>query len=164
MNHGRYLEDDLLDAERSDFCIGVGGYPEKHIEAPNLETDVRRTRDKVEAGGEYIVTQMFFDNQAYFSYVDRCRAAGIDVPIIPGLKILSSKRQLTTLPREFFISVPNELSDEVMEARPEHVKEIGVRWALAQTQELLERGAPAVHFYVMLSATAIRMLMERLDL
>ncbi len=162
MNRGRYLADDLLDADRTSFCIGVGGYPEKHFEAPNLATDLRHVKAKVEAGAEYIVTQMFFDNRHYFAYVDACREAGIEVPIIPGLKVLTSQRQLTSIPRTFYVDVPPELADEVASAPPEHAPEIGVGWALAQTRELLARGVPAVHFYVMHSSQAINLLMDRL--
>jgi len=162
MNRGRYLEEDLLDAEASDFCIGVGGYPEKHFEAPNLAADLRWTRAKVEAGAEYVVTQMFFDNRHYVGYVDACREAGIEVPIVPGLKILSSKKQLTSIPSTFHVDVPAALADEVEAADPERVVDVGVEWALAQTRELLERGAPSVHFYVMHSARAINDLMRRL--
>ncbi|REJ81890.1 MAG: methylenetetrahydrofolate reductase [NAD(P)H] [Acidobacteria bacterium] len=164
MNSGRYLEEDLLDADPSDFCIGVGGYPEKHFEAPNLETDVQRTLEKVRAGADYIVTQMFFDNRHYFAFVDRCRAAGIEVPIIPGLKILTTKKHLTSLPSVFHLTIPPELSSAVEEAAPSEVRSIGVDWALKQTEELLDHGVPAVHFYVMQSAVAIKELMNRLDL
>jgi methylenetetrahydrofolate reductase (NADPH) len=164
MNRGKYLEDDLLDAEPSEFCVGVGGYAEKHFEAPNLETDIRHTKAKVEAGGAYIVTQMFFDNRHYFRYVEQCRQAGIQVPIIPGLKILSTKPQLTSIPRNFYVEIPSELSDEVLAAEPQHVLEIGVAWAQRQVEELLHRGAPSIHFYVMQSAKAIRLLLDRLDL
>jgi len=162
MNRGRYLEEELLDAESSHFCIGVGGYPEKHFEAPNLETDIRHTKAKVEAGGEYIVTQMFFDNRRFFDYVDRCRAAGITVPIIPGLKVLSAKPQLAGIPRNFYVDIPTELSDEVLATDPENVLEVGVAWAERQVQELLDRGVPAVHFYVMQSSKAISRLLDRL--
>jgi len=162
MNRGRYLEEDLLDAESTDFCIGVGGYPEKHFEAPNLEADLRWTKAKVEAGAEYVVTQMFFDNRHYFAYLDACREAGIEVPIVPGLKILSSKKQLISIPRTFHVDVPSDLVDEVEAADPERAADVGVEWALAQTRELLERGAPSVHFYVMHSARAINDLMRRL--
>lgn len=162
MNRGRYLATDLLDAEPSRFCIGIAGYPEKHFEAPNLETDIRRTKEKIEAGGAYIVTQMFFDNRRYFDYVARCRAAGIEVPIIPGIKILTSKSQLASIPREFNVDIPAALSDEAMSAAPDHVIEVGVEWALAQAEELLEKGAPSLHFYVMASSTAIKKLMARL--
>jgi methylenetetrahydrofolate reductase (NADPH) len=161
MNHGRYLEANLLDAEPTQFCIGVGGYPEKHFEAPNLDTDIRHARAKVDAGAEYIVTQMFFDNRHYHEYVARCRAAGIAVPIIPGLKVLSSKAQLTAIPRNFFVEIPSQLSDEALAAEPEQVMDIGVEWAHRQVQDLLDHGAPAIHFYVMQSATAIKKLMSR---
>lgn len=162
MNRGRYLESKLLDAEPTEFCIGAGGYPEKHFEAPNLDTDIRHVKEKVDAGAEYIVTQMFFDNRHYHDYVARCRAAGVTVPIIPGLKILTTKGQLTSIPRNFFVEIPSRLSDEVLAAEVEQVMEIGVEWAHRQVQDLLERGAPAVHFYVMQSSEAIKRLMARL--
>jgi methylenetetrahydrofolate reductase (NADPH) len=164
MNHGRYLEQGLLDAEPTSFCIGVGGYPEKHFEAPNLRLDVRRVKEKVEAGAHYVVTQMFFDNQHYFRFVDACRQEGITVPIIPGLKILNTVKQLTSIPRTFFVEIPCELSDEVLAAKPEHVLDIGVEWALKQSEELLARGVPSLHFYVMQSAAAIKKLMGKLKL
>jgi methylenetetrahydrofolate reductase (NADPH) len=164
MNHGRYLERDLLDADPSDFCVGVGGYPEKHFEAPNLDTDIVHTRLKVEAGAEYIVTQMFFDNDDYFHYVDACRAAGIEVPIIPGLKILTTPAHLTSLPSNFFVSLPKELSDEAAAAKPGHVIDVGVEWAVRQVEGLLARGVPSVHFYVMQNAKAVARVLERVDL
>ncbi len=164
MNHGRYLEQDLLDAEPTSFCIGVGGYPEKHFEAPNLPLDVRRVKEKVESGAHYVVTQMFFENRHYFHYLDLCREQGINVPIIPGLKILTSAKQLATIPRTFFVEIPAELSDEVLAAKPEHVADIGVEWALKQSQELLEHGVPSLHFYVMQSAGAIKKLMSKLKM
>lgn len=164
MNDGRYLEDDLLDAEPSDFCVGVAGYPEKHFEAPNLGTDIRHAQEKVDAGAEYIVTQMFFDNPVYFDYVEACRAAGIEVPIIPGLKVITTRNHLQSLPTNFHVSLPSEVVSEIEEADPKHTRDIGVSWALRQVQELLERGVPAVHFYVMQSAAAINEVMKRLDL
>lgn len=164
MNRGKYLEEDLLDADASDFCIGVGGYPEKHFEAPNLATDIRRTKEKVEAGGEYIVTQMLFDNSKYYPYVEQCRAAGIDVPIIPGIKILTSKRQLTTVPRVFQVDIPEALSEEIEAAPAERAEDIGVEWALEQTREFLDRNVPAIHFYVMQSSRAIGKLMDKLKM
>jgi methylenetetrahydrofolate reductase (NADH) len=164
MNSGRYLEADLLDAAPSAFCVGVGGYPEKHFEAPNLAADVRFAKEKVEAGAEYIVTQMFFENRHYFRYVELCREAGIDVPIIPGLKILTRKKQLASVPRTFHVEIPPALADEVFAAKPEHVREVGIAWALAQTRELLDRGAPSVHFYIMLDADAATSLMDQLKL
>lgn len=163
MNHGRYLEESLLDAEPTDFCIGVGGYPEKHFEAPNLHVDVRRAKEKIDAGADYIVTQMFFDNRHFFRYLDLCREAGITAPIIPGLKILTTEKQLASIPRTFFVEIPAALSDEVL-ADPAHAQEIGVEWAVQQSEELLARGVPSLHFYVMQSAAAIKKLMGRLKL
>jgi len=163
MNQGRYIEEGLLNAEPTSFCIGVGGYPEKHFEAANLRLDVRRVKEKVEAGAHYVVTQMFFDNQHYFHFVDLCREQGINVPIIPGLKILTSEKQLSSIPRKFYVEVPATLADEVI-ANPEHVADIGIEWAAKQSQELLDRGVPSLHFYVMQSATAIKKLMARLKL
>jgi methylenetetrahydrofolate reductase (NADPH) len=164
MNHGRYLEEDLLDAEPSAFCIGVGGYPEKHFEAPNLTLDTRRVKEKVEAGAHYIVTQMFFDNRHYFRFVELCRACGITAPIIPGIKILTSTKQLASIPGSFHVEIPAELSDEVLAAGPEHVVDVGVEWAKRQAEELLAHGAPALHFYVMQSAAAIKRLFAKIDL
>src|SRR5688500_15171141 len=164
MNRGRYLEESLLDAQPTDFCIGVGGYPEKHFEAPNLRLDARRIKDKVEAGAHYVVTQMFFNNDHYFHSLDVCREEGITVPIIPGLKILTAQKQLSSIPKTFFVEVPDALAEEVMAAKPEHVVDIGVEWALKQSQELLERGAPSLHYYVMQSAAAIKKLMAKLKI
>jgi methylenetetrahydrofolate reductase (NADPH) len=159
MNEGRYMERDLLDAESSNFCIGVSGYPEKHFEAPNIQTDIRHTVEKVQAGGEYIVTQMFFDNRHYFDYVERCRTAGITVPIIPGLKVLTDARQLRSIARTFHCEIPAELSDAV-EADPKHALDIGVEWARRQMEELLAKDVPSVHFYVMQSASAVGRVLE----
>lgn len=164
MNHGRYLEEGLLDAEPTAFCVGVGGYPEKHFEAPNLETDVRHTKAKVDAGADYIVTQMFFDNARFFAYVDRCRAAGITVPIIPGLKILTGKSQLQSIPRNFFVDIPAELSDEVLAAEGDEVVQVGVRWSERQSAELLEHGVPALHYYVMQNSKAVMQLLDGLEI
>jgi len=165
MNRGRYVEEGLLDAEPSSFCIGVAGYPEKHFEAPNLESDLRWTKAKVESGAEYIVTQMFFDNQYFFEYRDACREAGIEVPVIPGLKILTSKGHLRAIPRTFHADIPPELSEAVEAAGDKReVQEIGVEWARKQTEELLNANVPAVHFYVMTSSDSIRDLMSRIDL
>ena len=164
MNRGKYLEESLLDAQPTDFCIGVGGYPEKHFEAPNLRLDVRRVKEKVDAGAHYVVSQMFFNNDHYFHFLDICREEGITVPIIPGLKILSSAKQLSSIPKTFYVEIPDELAGEVMAAKPEHVADIGVEWAFKQSRELLERGAPSLHFYVMQSAAAIKKLMEKLKI
>lgn len=165
MNRGNYLEGEiLLDAEPSNFCVGVAGYPEKHFEAPNLDSDIRRVKAKVDAGGEYIVTQMFFSNEHYFRYVDKCREAGITVPIIPGLKLLTNRKHIKSLPSLFHCDIPAELADAVEAATtgPE-VLEVGVDWARRQTEELLNRGVPSVHFYVMQSSKAVSLLLDKLD-
>ena len=162
MNHGRYLDENLLNTDPSQFCVGVAGYPEKHFEAPNLATDIRNTALKIEAGAEYIVTQMFFDNRYYFDYVDKCRGHGIEVPILPGLKILSSRPQVTNIPRNFFCEVPSALADEVLAAPADEAVDIGIEWAVAQARELLERNVPAVHFYVMQGSEAVGRVMQRL--
>jgi len=162
MNHGRYLAEDLLDAEPASFCIGAGGYPEKHFEAPNIATDVRHLKAKVEAGASYVVTQMFFDNRHYFAFVDACRAEGITVPIIPGLKVLSARSQLASIPRNFFVEIPAALADAVTDAPEKEVLNVGVAWGRKQVQELLERKVPSVHFYVMQSAGPVKQLMKDL--
>jgi len=163
MNRGRYLED-LLDADPMGFCIGAAGYPEKHFEAPNLETDIHWVKKKVEAGAEYVVTQMFFNNEHYFRFVEMCRQAGIEVPIIPGLKVISRKRHLHSIPRTFHCEIPAELSREVEKAPAKRVKDVGVEWARQQTQELLEKNVPAVHFYIMQDSRVINALLPTLDL
>jgi methylenetetrahydrofolate reductase (NADPH) len=160
MNRGRFLED-LMDASPTEFCIGAAGYPEKHFEAPNLTADVKRVKQKVEAGAEYIVTQMFFDNRHYFSFVDECRSQGIEVPIIPGLKILTSARQLTSVPRVFHCEIPEALTHEI-ESAPEHVRDIGVAWAIEQVRELLEADVPSVHFYVLTSSRPVNAVLAEL--
>jgi methylenetetrahydrofolate reductase (NADPH) len=153
LRRGRYLEE-LAGSEPIDMCIGVGGYPEKHFEAPNLKVDIANLKAKVDAGADYIVTQMCFDNEAQFDFERRCRAAGIDVPIIPGIKLLQRASHLTSLPRNFQTGIPEELADEVME-NPKHVREIGLRWGRRQCEELLEHGVPCIHFYVMNDAQAV---------
>ncbi len=152
----------MLDARPSNFCVGVAGYPEKHFEAPNLKLDIARTKEKVDAGAEYIVTQMFFDNRAYFEYVEQCRAAGIKVPIIPGLKIVTTHHNLNSLPRHFHVDIPEQLAEEVATAKPEHVLEVGVNWAARQVEELLAKNVPSVHFYIMQNSRPINQLMKKI--
>ena len=164
MNKGLYLEENLLDAKPSDFCVGVGGYPEKHFEAPNLKTDIEMVKRKIDAGADYVVTQMFYDNKVYFRFVDLCRKAGINVPIIPGLKIITNKSHLVTVPKNFFINIPEELSDEIIAAKPEHVLDIGVEWAAKQVEELFSKNVLSTHFYIMQNSKPVQKLMERLKL
>lgn len=164
MNKGHYLEENLLDAKPSSFCVGVSGYPEKHFEAPNIQTDVKFAKAKVDAGAEYIVTQMFYDNKVYFKYIEECRKIGIKVPIIPGLKILTNKAHLINVPKNFYINLPQDLVDEVYAAKPEHVIDIGVEWAASQVEELIAHNVPSVHFYIMQNSLPVKKLMKRLKM
>ena len=161
MNRGIYLED-LIDAEPSDFCIGVAGYPEKHYKAPNLTWDILYLKRKVDAGAHYVTTQMFFDNKHYFNFVERCQQVGIDVPIIPGLKIVTSKRQLQMLPSRFHVEIPEALAAEIEAAKPEHTVDIGVEWAIKQCEALMSAGVPCVHFYIMQRSEVVRRVVEPL--
>jgi methylenetetrahydrofolate reductase (NADPH) len=161
MNHGKFLED-LIDADPTDFCVGVAGYPEKHFQAPNLTWDILNLKRKVDAGADYIVTQLFFDNQHYFRFVERCRDVGITVPIIPGLKVLMNRRHIHSLPSTFHIEIPESFAAEVEAAKDEHIPEIGVEWALRQADELMSAGVPAVHFYIMQTATPVVRVVEGL--
>lgn len=150
MNEGRYLDANIVNGERTDFCIGIAGYPEKHFEAPNFDTDLTYTKMKVDAGAGYIVTQMFFDNRRFFEYVDRCRAAGIDVPIVPGLKPLTKRYQLTSIPRKFFINLPQDFVNAVLQAPDDAaVRRVGIEWCIAQSKELKAAGVPCLHYYTM---------------
>ena len=150
MNNGVYLDEDLKNSAPTNFCIGVAGYPEKHFEAPNMRSDIHFLKKKVEAGADYIVTQMFFDNQQYFDFVNLCRENDITIPIIPGIKPMSTKKQLTLLPQRFHLNVPNPLVDQMLKCKTnEAVRQVGVEWAIQQTKELIEFGAPCIHFYNM---------------
>jgi methylenetetrahydrofolate reductase (NADPH) len=131
-----------------DFSVGVAGYPEKHFEAANFKTDIQRLKQKIDAGADYVVTQMFFDNSKYFKFVEACREAGITVPIIPGLKILRSEAQLKSIPKNFYIDFPEALVDEA-HANPKHILEVGKNWASKQVEELLSKNVPYIHFYIM---------------
>jgi methylenetetrahydrofolate reductase (NADPH) len=150
MNKGKYLDEELTVAEPTTFCIGVAGYPEKHFNAPNLKSDLKYLKLKVDMGAEYIVTQMFFDNKKYFDFVDLCRANGINVPIIPGIKPLTGKAQLSVLPKTFHIDIPEALADEAENCKDNAaVKEVGIQWAIEQSRELMKKGVPTLHFYSM---------------
>jgi methylenetetrahydrofolate reductase (NADPH) len=150
MNKGIYLDDELMEVSASNFCIGVAGYPEKHFEAPNLKSDLKYLKAKIDAGAEYIVTQMFFDNKKYFDFVNTCRELGIEVPIIPGLKPITSKKQAVALPKTFHIDLPEDLLDEIEKCSDDKkVREVGIEWCAKQSKELIKFGVPCLHYYTM---------------
>ena len=150
MNRGEFVDGEVEECHNSKFCIGVAGYPEKHSEAPNLATDIENLRRKVDAGAEYIVTQMCFDNQRIFEFIERCRAAGITVPIVPGLKPFTTKSQLTVLPQTFHVDLPEDLVSAVSACKDNRaVKQVGIEWATMQARELKAAGLPVIHFYTM---------------
>ena len=150
MNKGRYLAEELKNALPTDFSIGVAGYPEKHYEAPNMKSDLKYLKKKIELGADYIVTQMFYDNQKFFDFVELCRSEGITVPIIPGLKPIASKKHLSFIPRIFKVDLPEDLAEAVENAKDnEAVRQIGKEWCIQQSKELIEFGVPVVHFYTM---------------
>lgn len=151
MNRGEFIDGEVENCHHSKFCIGVAGYPETHSTAFSEEDDIRRLKQKIEAGAEYIVTQMFFDNSYYFNFVKRCREAGIDVPIVAGLKPLVSEKQLTGLADTFYITMPEDLIKEVKSCKGDKakVKEAGLRWSIEQSKELKSKGVPAIHYYTM---------------
>jgi methylenetetrahydrofolate reductase (NADPH) len=150
LNNGIYLEEDIRDGFRTNFCIGVAGYPEKHFEAPNLQTDLAFLKAKVAAGADYIVTQMFFDNQKYFDFVKRCRENGINIPIIPGLKPITNKKQLSVIPRTFHVDIPDDLSNEIMNCKTDtEVEKVGTEWLILQSKELKKQGVPVLHYYTL---------------
>ena len=162
---GGYSHADELvrDIRRSyNYCIGVGAYPEKHFEAPNMETDIANLRRKVAAGADYVITQMFFDNGAFYDFRDRCREAGITVPIIPGLKPLTNMRQIEVLPKTFSIDIPVELTGELKRYSddPEAVRRTGIRWCISQCKDLLAHGVPCVHFYTMGRSEAVSAVLK----
>ncbi len=157
MNKGNYLDDSMENGNKTDFCIGVAGYPEKHMEAPNLDKDIERLKEKVEAGAEYIVTQMFFDNSKYFEFVEKCRKSGINVPIIPGLKPIATKNQLTVLPHRFHVDLPDDLIREVEKCSDnKEVHKVGIEWCINQSKELIANGVPVLHYYSMGRSTNIK--------
>jgi methylenetetrahydrofolate reductase (NADPH) len=150
LNNGIYLEEDIRDGFRTHFCMGVAGYPEKHFEAPNMEADINYLKAKVDAGAEYILTQMFFDNTKYFEFVDKCRANGINVPIIPGLKPITNKKQLTVIPRVFHVDLPTDLLSEMNKTKnDEDTERVGKEWLVQQSKELMQAGVPVLHYYTL---------------
>jgi len=150
LNAGIYLEDDLKGTQKTEFCIGVAGYPEKHFEAPNMATDLNYLKAKVDGGADYIITQMFFDNAKYYSFVKSCREIGIEVPIIPGLKPVYSKKQLTVLPKTFHIDLPTDFSNEILKCKTDlEVEKVGEEWLLHQSKDLKKNGVPVLHYYTL---------------
>ncbi len=150
MNKGIYLDEDLQHKSPTRFSIGVAGYPEKHPEAPNMRSDIHYLKKKVKAGAGFIITQMFFDNQKFFEFVKTCRDAGIEVPIIPGLKPISNFEQLSYLPKTFSVYLPDALVREVEKCKnKEDIRQVGVEWAIEQSKELAASGVPVVHYYTM---------------
>ncbi|MCE2768485.1 MAG: methylenetetrahydrofolate reductase [NAD(P)H] [Saprospiraceae bacterium] len=161
MNHGRYLDENIENGQKTNFCIGIAGYPEKHFEAPNMESDLAFIKQKVEAGAEYIVTQMFFDNKKYFEYVESCRNAGIHIPIVPGLKPLTKMYQLSSIPRHFYINLPEDLVSAFLSAKTMEAKrQVGIEWCIAQSQELKAAGVPCLHYYTMGDVDTIKKIAE----
>ncbi|MCU0439489.1 MAG: methylenetetrahydrofolate reductase [NAD(P)H] [Raineya sp.] len=162
MNTGKYLEDGLQ-ASATNFCIGVAGYPEKHFEAPNLNTDLKYLKLKQDLGADYIVTQMFFDNQKYFDFVAKCREIGITIPIIPGLKPITTKKQLTVLPSIFHIDMPDTLVKSIEKCKTnDEVKQVGIEWGIQQSKELMFAGVPVLHYYSMSKSDAVKQIAEAL--
>lgn len=163
MNQGVYLDENIEKGSPTDFCIGVAGYPEKHFESPNLAVDIEYLKQKIDAGASYIVTQMFFDNKKFFEFRDTCRAAGIDVPIIPGLKPLTRKYQLNSIPRKFFVNFPEELVREIQKQKDNNITELGIDWCISQCQELKKEGVPCLHFYTMGDAQTTYDIVKKLQ-
>jgi len=162
MNHGTYMMDDIQ-LEPTDFCIGTAGYPEKHFEAMNMTTDLQYLKAKVDAGADYIVTQMFFDNQKYFDFVAACRAIGIDVPIIPGLKPIKTMDHITFLPKFFKIDYPEALSKELLKCKDnKQVEQLGIEWGIQQSKELKEAGAPCIHYYTMSNSSMVKAIAKEI--
>lgn len=161
LNQGKFLDGTLIDPFETPFSFGVAGYPEKHEEAPNLDSDIYWLKKKVEAGAEYIVTQMFFDNQKFFDFVTRCRAEGIDVPIVPGIKPITLKNQLTVLPKIFHVDIPEAFARELRKCKTdEEVKIVGVEWGIQQAKELMQHNVPTLHFYTLMATQSVRQIAQ----
>ena len=159
LNKGKYLHEIIETPYKANFCIGVAGYPEKHLESPSLESDLKRLKAKVDAGADYVVTQMFFDNKKYFDFVKKARAIGITVPIIPGIKPIAVKRHLQILPQVFRLDLPQDLVEAIEKCKDNKaVREVGVAWAIQQSKELIKAGVPVVHYYSMGKSTNIKQI------
>lgn len=163
LNSGKYLHDVIEASSKSDFCIGVAGYPEKHLESPSLQSDLKRLKEKVDAGADYVVTQMFFDNQKYFQFVEAARSIGIEVPIIPGIKPIAIERHLQLLPQVFKIDLPESLITAVESCKTnKEVRNVGIEWAIEQSKELLAAGVPVLHYYSMGKSDNIKSIVSAL--
>ena len=150
LNNGDYLDKEIVNGSKTNFCMGVAGYPEKHFEAASMELDLQRAKEKVDAGAQYIMTQMFFDNKKYFEYVDACRSIGINVPIIPGLKPITNKKQLTVLPNIFYVDIPADLRNAMQAATTDEAcEQVGTEWLIQQSKELKAAGVPVLHYYTL---------------
>jgi len=161
MNKGVYVDDELRDAHPTNFCIGVAGYPEKHFEAPNQMVDLHYLKQKIDAGAEYIVTQLFFDNKKFFQFVDKCREAGINVPIIPGIKPLTSLKHISFMPKFFYVDLPESLTIELLKCKTDaEVAEVGVEWSINQSKELMQYGVPGIHYFTMGKSKATRKIVQ----
>ena len=159
LNNGKYLDEELLNTCATNFCIGVGAYPEKHMEAPSLDSDIHCLKKKIKNGATYIVTQMFFDNKKYFDFVDKCRKEGITVPIIPGLKPIATKKQLNLIPHRFHVDLPEELIIEVVKCKDNAaVRQVGIEWCVMQSKELQKAGIPVLHYYSMGKSDNIKVI------
>jgi len=157
LNNGTYLDEDLLNSSKTDFCIGVAAYPEKHMEAPSLDSDIHFLKKKIKNGAQYIVTQMFFDNKKYFDFVSKCRNEGITVPIIPGLKPISTKKQLNLIPHRFHVDLPQDLILEIVKSKDNsQARQIGIEWCIQQSKELKDAGIPVLHYYSMGNSSNIK--------
>ncbi|UGS20755.1 methylenetetrahydrofolate reductase [NAD(P)H] [Flavobacterium cyclinae] len=163
LNKGIYLDEDLQNSTKTDFCIGVAGYPEKHMEAPSMDSDIHFLKQKIKNGADYIITQMFFDNQKFFDFVAKCRAAGITVPIIPGLKPIATKKQLNLIPHRFKVDLPDDLIMEVVKAKDnDAVKQIGIEWCTEQSKGLVKAGIPVLHYYSMGKAENVKAIAKEI--
>jgi methylenetetrahydrofolate reductase (NADPH) len=163
LNQGIYLDEDILNGGKTDFCMGVAGYPEKHFESPNFEIDLIKTKEKVDAGADYIMTQMFFNNQKFLEYVQACRDMGITIPIIPGLKPITNKKQLTILPRIFHVDIPTDLSNAINKCKTDaECEQVGTEWLIQQSKELKAAGVPVLHYYTLGKPKVIRDVCERI--
>jgi len=157
LNNGEYLDKDIVNGSKTNFCMGVSGYPEKHFEAPSMEFDLARAKEKVDAGAEYIMTQMFFDNKKYFDYVEACRSIGIKVPIIPGLKPITNKKQLTILPNIFYVDIPLDLQKAMLAATTDEAcEQVGTEWLIQQSKELKAAGVEVLHYYTLGKPKVVR--------